>query len=1075
MHKSALFSLWAPFAFLVSLFGILFFATQKSPSVQPKTQTPENLELILPILERRCSSSCHGIPSSQFEQRTRHEPYSHAFYFALDEETGEILRTKEALKDLRERLFSRVLPDLPEESDLLLYPLDQRLGGKAHQIAQVFVNRRDQDFQTLLHWVKSLSLQPEPVEPPSRAGLFFEEQVLPILVRKGCFLSSCHGPNTFNDFKLTPPTPSRHTFAESNSSKGFLQENVAKNRRAAKGEILDFIARNAELEQSRLLQKALPLHDGGIPHKGGNLQFFHSSEEPDAKTIKTWMQLEKEEELQELKTQISLHKKGLIYLRKPRQEISHPLGIPDFIPKSRLIYAPLDPETLENTIPEDLTHFLGFSNPVQIHSLAISFDASRLVLSLRDGPYGFSLYEMKLDPQGRPTQSLRPLLISTRPDLHYVDPLFVPKQHDPEPKNLSKDDLVFASNLLGRKTYLDPKSLNAKAEILTENQLRIPYLRQANQEFSGLWLHFIQNGQRIGKARIQKHSSDPQGASILELQTPRPQKWKSPYQLFIELPKPRLASAMDLFFLSAEHPHPVQLTHSGGTDRYPTLRGNGEILFTSLRNYGSQGGFPIYNAAIYRVQPEGFDYHVHGGNRSRIPIYQHSREFPNGFEARIGLFADNLFQAGALYLVEHSFGVNLEAGNPFDSVEVTIPPDQASNSLQRFLHSVFPLSAESGPNALSAGGVSQKGAYRDPLPLENGNLLVSFAKGPVTLNQKEVFPDFDLNLIQLESSICSPNCTEAKVKAQINLKHLNTPNFNEVSPVIVQARFKPRPKAHHKHSVHAHKITSTTPFGEIQCYDYPLLQSFLTNSAPEGRKLQPSEARYVRVLLLKHTQDGTPYLATAEEIPIQPDGSFAALLPKETPFLLQGLNSQKQAIHQMSRFAWVKPGEKLTFSIPRSLFSLRCAGCHGPLSGQKEDTFSPPDLVTRASEVLANWDALKHTPRRPPKISEKTVLPTDFQTTIVPILASRCVSCHGIQGTQPYLGRGQEGNYQKTYETLLESANFIDAPLSIQSPLIRILDEHTKKYPDFSLNAEERLEWIRFIDTGSSFQSEGKP
>ena len=263
----------------------------------------------------------------------------------------------------------------------------------------------------------------------------------------------------------------------------------------------------------------------------------------------------------------------------------------------------------------------------------------------------------------------------------------------------------------------------------------------------------------------------------------------------------------------------------------------------------------------------------------------------------------------------------------------------------------------------------------------------------------------------------------------------------------------------------------------------PLRRSDIaTISAPNGDPFA------TRVSLGVHTRK-----RIIAEIPLEPDGSFYAQVPTEVPLIVQGLNRDRMALHSMNRWFYLQPGEKLTFSIPRKIFPTLCSGCHGALTGQPQHALGPPDIVSSPSRVLATWDPVTRTRRKPYNTRKGASLPRsiDFRRDIQPILDQRCVSCH--DGTSPQSARldlrgTPTEHYTVSYETLHRlrdprSGNFGDKlyvnereALAVESYLIEKLTGRELKAPQKlttpgvphpasdPLSDDELLMLIRWID-----------
>jgi mono/diheme cytochrome c family protein len=200
----------------------------------------------------------------------------------------------------------------------------------------------------------------------------------------------------------------------------------------------------------------------------------------------------------------------------------------------------------------------------------------------------------------------------------------------------------------------------------------------------------------------------------------------------------------------------------------------------------------------------------------------------------------------------------------------------------------------------------------------------------------------------------------------------------------------------------------------------------------------------------------------------------------------------------MNRWFYTQPGEKLTFSIPRSIFPMRCGGCHGALTGNRADALGPPDIVSASSRVMANWDHQRQQKRsafgRGKDYSDYFSI--DFRRDIQPILKKRCVSCHGDSG-QKAAGLDLRGIPTERYTIAYESLHILEDPesgnfankryineregMAIESYLMeklmgRELDAPQKllkpglPHPsEIPLNEEELLTIIRWIDLGATF------
>lgn len=1111
-------------------------------------------ERVVPIFERRCSTGCHGVAQADYAAFMDNPDNAVGLFWPIDPVTGRMPSDPALRDDLWEVVTghaddahgdhgSRLDYDAPAEfSPLLRAPLAFDAGGTVHGSSEVFASTDDPDYQALLTWAQheidaaKSSVASSASASTSRAQAYFRDEVIGVLERNGCMLSSCHGTHVFNDLKLARPLPTIDTIdtRRNDRTARFSPRELASLRRAVLGDVARLVNLGGDVEQSRVLLKNIPIRHGGVHHRGGNEQFLDGPDDPDYATLVQWMTLERNE----LATRLSSAQRpiptdrlgqlqGVAFLAGPRHTPRRFFDIDTFWPDTGLYVLPTGSDTAVRIAGDESS---------EVHSFDVRYDAKAIVFAMRRrAEEGFALYQLELDADLRPRPNSLERLSppATRRDddalVHHIDPVYIPRRSTIDDPSLDAAldlvDIAYASNEAAGMTASDALGRLGEADTGTPSTI-VDYERTERPgTFDNVPVHIVA-GPLAGQSRTVVRHDD--AGLHLDRPLPAAPDLRTVYVLDTDDPDFRPSFAIWRADPTDFESTRRRVTHSHTQQRRPSLRTTGEIMFTSVRNRGYQMDRPVFNGAIYRVQAGGFDYHIQGGNRSRFPLYMDSRELPSGLEVRQVLDPRNLWGGGALLLVDHGFGVNVEPANPVDHVALGRDDGFASTASLRFLPTQLPIFPDRGPAAVHHTGVSPGGSLRDAVPLPDGSLLVAHTDASLDHLDPDADPDWNLARLRFDHGRVHVDDARSLGTPRLDaIEGAQRPDRAEFMPRPIVVRLKEKSRTHQKFS----PLPAGAPLvdergiwrasdalpGRIECYDFPLLQSFLEQFAPVGeRDFAEDRVRHVRIveqLPLSRDELGHPDefdgvddpFATrvgmgahhrqriVAEVPLETDGSFYAEVPANVPLLLQALDADKMAYLSTSRWFYVQPGEKLTFSIPRSIFPTRCAGCHGALTGERDDAIGPPDVVSAASRVMATWNPLLARRREPHRQPPTTV---DFVRDVQPILDRHCVSCHA--GSAPAAGldlRGDpDGPYTVAYRSLHAlrdpaARNFGDKRyvderegLSRESHLIewlvgRELDAPAalphpgRAHPQGDrLTAAERLTLTRWIDLGATFR-----
>lgn len=192
-----------------------------------------------PVLHASCAfGTCHSSPQSDFYLTCGSNEQQLKFNFA--QVAG----------------FITTAPTAVEQSEVLLRPLSPQAGGVSHTGGVFFQSREDAGWRKLRAWGELVQGSPSPETPASAGQKFFAENVMPIMLQRGCAFEGCHSPNGFNDFRLRP------------GAQGFFAPLAL--RRNYEATLFEFMALDTpDVRQSRAVKKAIFTSLGGLIHRGG--------------------------------------------------------------------------------------------------------------------------------------------------------------------------------------------------------------------------------------------------------------------------------------------------------------------------------------------------------------------------------------------------------------------------------------------------------------------------------------------------------------------------------------------------------------------------------------------------------------------------------------------------------------------------------------------------------------------------------------------------------------------------------------------------------------------------------------
>jgi hypothetical protein len=199
---------------------------------------------LFPTIAGSCAfGTCHSSPQSDFYMTCGDTPKNQLYNYAR------------AASFVTPAPATAMDPPTVDGSEILLRPLSVAGGGINHTGGEFFQSRNDATWMQWRDWALDVQSNPLPLPTKSTGRAFFEANVLPKLIQRGCALEGCHSPDGFNDFRLRP------------GAQGFLSDGAV--TRDYDTLLTEFMALDSvDVRQSRAVKKTT---NAGITHRGGSL------------------------------------------------------------------------------------------------------------------------------------------------------------------------------------------------------------------------------------------------------------------------------------------------------------------------------------------------------------------------------------------------------------------------------------------------------------------------------------------------------------------------------------------------------------------------------------------------------------------------------------------------------------------------------------------------------------------------------------------------------------------------------------------------------------------------------------
>lgn len=453
-------------------------------------------------------------------------------------------------------------------------------------------------------------------------------------------------------------------------------------------------------------------------------------------------------------------------------------------------------------------------------------------------------------------------------------------------------------------------------------------------------------------------------------------------------------------------------TFNLSSDFSPTVLWDGRVLFTSWQHHGGRN-YPHGMFALLTINWAGTGLNPFYGNHRGPTLKTMACEMPD--RTLVFVESDGSTRDGSGRLARVSF--------------------------RRPLHS---------HEILSKG----EGRYRNPHPLPDGRLLVSYTPGRESYGI--YLFDFERGMPgeriyddpQWEDVDAIPVVPRPEPMGRITIV-VDSKKTGHLQCLNVYDSDRPEAKEIKKGDVKRVRFVEGVPLSESERERLPLIGTGIGLSGPGSTPIGATPFSGMRTRILG-------------EAPVESDGSFYVEVVADTPFFIQTLDENGMALQTMRGWMWVRRGSR-----------RGCIGCH-------ENKELAPE--NRATEALIKAQPQSLT--APPE-ERRTV---DFRGNVMPIIKRRCVSCHSGPKAKGRLELTDTPTryFNRAYENLLtpepgrspeEGGRYVFPGSARKSLLIHLiygwerLTGGRRMPPNTPLSEEEKRAFVEWIDLGAQWDN----
>jgi hypothetical protein len=382
-----------------------------------------------------------------------------------------------------------------------------------------------------------------------------------------------------------------------------------------------------------------------------------------------------------------------------------------------------------------------------------------------------------------------------------------------------------------------------------------------------------------------------------------------------------------------------QITYLTNSEISPQMMREGRITMTTEKVTDA----PFYQLAGRRINWDRTDYH---------PLLAQRAQSPYADPADIAVTRPSVGYAQATDIRE-------DFNNNFLAIFSDAGAKGGAGTLAIFNRSIGPfelgrnddgyLPSVTFPDAAATGrvGMPTNGAYRNPVGLPDGRIMVSYAGFTGDLGTATQF-DWDIVAIDPRTGQRTTliGGAAAQVDAVLGVKRPPHKLYLNRRQLVFGGQ--------------SNESLTGSNRAIIHMPDAPMVFTLFTGNLRRGR---PVEAFRNATQIAVFREAPAPASMTSGNVfqqremlgraPLEDDGSVRVNVPAGVGLVFELQDGSGGRIVNLGEEHQVSSGEVISMGISENLFDAVCGGCHGSVSGSELDVSVTPDALTGASESMS--------------------------------------------------------------------------------------------------------------------------